>query len=59
MLWKALTGMLIGITIPVATKLVADATIETLAMTLLSGCAVPICDVPDNDNSIFPAAAFA
>jgi hypothetical protein len=56
MLWKALTGMLIGIWTPAEPPLV-NTPIDTRAMTFVSGCAVPIWDVELYESSYFPAAA--
>lgn len=51
-----MTGRLIGIC--TAAKF-APALQLTRAITLLSGCAVPICEVPEVLSSILPAAALA
>jgi len=54
--WNAFTGMLIGICTPNAPPDVSTPS-EILAMTLESGCDVPIWDVELYDSSYFPAAA--
>jgi len=41
-----------------ANEVFAPAEQDARANTFVSGCAVPIWEVDDNDNSIFPAAAF-
>ena len=56
MLWNAITGMLIGIVMPEAPPEVVTP-MFTRASTFESGCAVPICEVLEYDNSNFPAAA--
>jgi hypothetical protein len=59
MFWNATTGTLIGkfmqtLEFPAA----ADPKLAR-AITFESGAAVPICEVDDIDNSIFPAAALS
>jgi len=54
--WNALTGMEIGALIEKDPPLVKTPEL-TRNMTFVSGCAVPICDVPLYESSTFPAAA--
>jgi len=54
--WNGMTGMLIGNVTAFAPPLVVTPMLMR-AMTFESGCAVPICDVPEYDSSNFPAAA--